>query len=730
MKKLLLLLLLVLATDLYATAPPLTIHCGPHAIDLTVHQPYFIVTEDPANTVVTYYESSADASMGTNAIAPPTAYFVMTSVVIYVRVQDVLTNAITFDEFQVILEPAMGLLLSQVGTPTNQIIASVINGASPFVYQWQVNGTPFQTAGGPIVPIPVGLPGVYTVMVTDANGCQAMSTITVMQNWINASNDELQVALAGPGNTTSTGSVLNNDYIGTAPAFPDQVQLSSNDLPAGFSLNTDGTVTVLPGTAAGAYTFTYTVCEILENSCATAMATVQVFSEGFLLRAFADTNENGLPDVGEPNFNLGQFHYDINDSGTLTDVSAPVGTYLINESNPANSYDLSFTVNSQYTAQYSVTTASYNNVSYVAGSGVTVYYFPVTALPYNDLEVGLYNFMAPPRPGFTFQNSLYYTNNGTQPMSGTLTFSHDSAVSLISVSQMGTAPTATGFTFDFTDLQPQETRSILVTMQVPTFPTVSLGQLLINSATITTPDGDIIPENNQSNLTQPILGSFDPNDKTESHGGKIVYANFTADDYLTYTIRFENTGTYAAENVKITDILDDQLDETSVRTLTSSHDYSLVREGKNLNWHFNGINLPPSVANTNIGHGYLSFQVKPKPGYAIGDIIPNTASIYFDFNPPIVTEPCLTEFVNALATQGFAFDNFRYSPNPVKRVLRLTNDSTIESITVSSVLGQTVLEKSIHSLDADIDFSALSPGVYLVKATANASTKTFKVVKE
>ena len=731
MKKLILLLLMALTTNLYATAPPLTIHCGPAAIDLTVHQPYFIVTEDPANTLVTYYNSSSDASLGINAISPPTGYFIMSSEIIYVRIQNLLTIAVTFDEFQIILEPQMGLILSQVGTPPNQIIASVINGAAPFVYQWQMNGMPVQTvSSGPIFPIPVTAPGVYAVVVTDANGCQAVSSIVVMQNWINASNDVLEVALAGPDNSTSTGSVLNNDYIGTAPAFPNQVQLASGNLPAGFLLNDDGTVTVLPGTAAGTYSFTYTVCEILENSCASAMATVHVFSEGFLLRAFVDSNSNGLPDPGEQNFGLGQFHYDINDSGNPTDVTAPVGTYLINESNPANSYDLSFTVNSQYAAQYSVTTANYSNVSYVSGSGVTVYYFPVTALPYADLAVGLYNFMTPPRPGFTYQNNLYYTNNGTQPMSGTLIFNHDSAVTMVGTSQSGTVATPTGFTFDFTDLQPQETRSILVTMQVPTIPTVSLGQLLVSSATITTPEGDIIPENNQTELIQPILGSFDPNDKTESHGGKIVYANFTADDYLTYTIRFENTGTYAAENVKVTDILDDQLDETSVRTLTASHDYALVREGKNLNWHFNGINLPPSVANTNIGHGYLSFQVKPKPGYAIGDVIPNIASIYFDFNPAIVTEPCVTEFVNALATTDFAFSQFQFSPNPVTHKLVVSNNATIENLTVTSMLGQKVLEKSINAMQSEIDFSQLSSGMYLVKVTSDKATKTVKIVKE
>jgi hypothetical protein len=103
------------------------------------------VTEDPANTLVTYYNSSSDASLGINAISPPTGYFIMSSEIIYVRIQNLLTNAVTFDEFQIILEPQMGLILSQVGTPPNQIIASVINGAAPFVYQWQMNGMPVQT---------------------------------------------------------------------------------------------------------------------------------------------------------------------------------------------------------------------------------------------------------------------------------------------------------------------------------------------------------------------------------------------------------------------------------------------------------------------------------------------------------------------------------------------------------------------------------------------------------
>jgi len=180
----------------------------------------------------------------------------------------------------------------------------------------------------------------------------------------------------------------------------------------------------------------------------------------------------------------------------------------------------------------------------------------------------------------------------------------------------------------------------------------------------------------------------------------------------------------------VVDVLDDKLDETTVRMVDASHSYTLDRVGKELTWMFDDIQLPPSVANTNIGHGYLVFKVKPKAGYALGDVIPNIANIYFDFNPPIVTDPCVTEFVLTLATQDFTFDNFRYSPNPVKNTLNVSNDTAIEKVTITSVLGQTVLEKTVNSLDAAIDLSNLPKGVYLVKASSLSASKTFKVIKE
>ena len=449
-------------------------------------------------------------------------------------------------------------------------------------------------------------------------------------------------------------------------------------------------------------------------------------SNGLLLKAFLDTNSDGIQNNGEPNFNQGSFNYAIN-GGTVTSVSSSSSSIILYESNPSNTYALSYTVPS---AQYACAT-TFNAITVPNGSGITTYNFPVTTLPFDDLAVYVTSFQAPPRPGFTYQNQITIHNQGNQTIpAGMLTFSNDPTVSIVSVAPAGSVSTPTGFTYNFTNLLANTSITLYVTMQVPTIPTVSLGQQLTHTASVSIPNGDINVTNNTSSITQTIVGSYDPNDKQESHGGQIQFDTFSANDYLTYTIRFENTGTANAINVRVEDVLDAQLDETSIRMVSASHDYVLERVGSNLTWKFSGIELPPSVPDTQIGHGYITFQIKPKTGFAIGDIIENTAEIYFDFNPAIVTNTHATEFVETLGSASFAFSNLNYFPNPVKNSLMISNDTLIESVAISSVLGQQMMSQKVNSLETEINMSVLSNGIYFVKVVSDGAEKTIKIIKE
>ena len=327
-----------------------------------------------------------------------------------------------------------------------------------------------------------------------------------------------------------------------------------------------------------------------------------------------------------------------------------------------------------------------------------------------------------PRPGFAYKNKIAYLNSFSYPVSGNLTFTNDSLVTITSVSQSGVVNNANGFSSSFF-LQPYEIRYIDVDMQVS--PTAIFGNALTNSASITIPANDVYIQNNTSSLTQTIVNSYDPNNKTETHGGKILISSFSPNDYLTYTINFENTGTANAINVQVTDNLNYRLDENSIIMVSSSHANILEKNGNYLTWKFNQIQLVPG------GKGFVTFKIKLKPGFtSVGTIIPNSVNIYFDSNPAITTSVCTTEFVAFLNMEDLTFNALHYLPNPVKNSLSISNSSNITQVEIYSVLGQNMLTQKCTGLQTEVNMSNLADGIYLVKVKAENKEKTFRIIKQ
>ncbi len=226
------------------------------------------------------------------------------------------------------------------------------------------------------------------------------------------------------------------------------------------------------------------------------------------------------------------------------------------------------------------------------------------------------------------------------------------------------------------------------------------------------------------------MNSWDPNDKMESHGDKIRINEFTSDDYLYYTVRFQNNGTASAIDVRIEDFLDAQLDEESVRMVSASHNYTMRRTDNHLVWEFRNIYLPSSVFNQLGSTGYVQFKVKANPGFQVGDIIPNNASIYFDSNPAVVTNTFNTKFLAALGNTRFDDSNLVLYPNPATDVVEVSLIGTVESI--SEIVVFDVLGKAIRRIDVDsndhirLDVSGLPKGVYLVEINTESNLKTIK----
>jgi hypothetical protein len=203
---------------------------------------------------------------------------------------------------------------------------------------------------------------------------------------------------------------------------------------------------------------------------------------------------------------------------------------------------------------------------------------------------------------------------------------------------------------------------------------------------------------------------------------------------LTYTINFENTGTANAINVKVVDVLDPKLDETTVKMIDASAPFSLDRIGSTLTWKFDGIDLPPSSSSSEtIGHGHITFQVKPKPGYLVGDVIPNFANIYFDFNPAIITNTNTTQFVQTLGLDEFENIDFMFSPNPASEsvLIELKNETDhIKQVNIIDITGrviQTTLFSSSLNFE-NINVNTLNTGTYFLEVTSDSNKRVIKKI--
>ncbi|MEP7264695.1 MAG: T9SS type A sorting domain-containing protein [Bacteroidota bacterium] len=145
--------------------------------------------------------------------------------------------------------------------------------------------------------------------------------------------------------------------------------------------------------------------------------------------------------------------------------------------------------------------------------------------------------------------------------------------------------------------------------------------------------GDNDSANNHLTQCFNVVNSYDPNDKEANP----EYIEDSNGEWLTYTIRFQNTGNAPARNIYILDTLSQFVDVSSFQLLNYSHEPLIQIMGSKIRFNFANINLPDSTSNEPGSHGYIQYKVKSKPGLAINTSIENIAFIYFDFNAPVVT---------------------------------------------------------------------------------------------
>lgn len=252
------------------------------------------------------------------------------------------------------------------------------------------------------------------------------------------------------------------------------------------------------------------------------------------------------------------------------------------------------------------------------------------------------------RPGFDITYHINYSNVGTDTLQNKpVKFIKDSRQVFLSAIPSPSAINGDTLTWNIGLLDPRQSGNIAVKLQNSPPPIINIGDTLKVTATIDN-TGDLTPLNNMAYVRISATGSYDPNDKNESLGGTMLFSQVATQE-LTYTIRFQNTGNDTAFTIVIRDTLDTKLDYSSIEMVSASHNYVLnIKDGNKLTWTFDKILLVDSVHNEPASHGYITYRIKPKPALAVGEIIKNSASIYFDFNPPIKTNVHETEIKQAI----------------------------------------------------------------------------------
>ncbi|MFP4846511.1 T9SS type A sorting domain-containing protein [Winogradskyella sp. PE311] len=573
---------------------------------------------------------------------------------------------------------------------------------------------------------------VYLLLVTNFSGNPG--TISIEQTNLNEE---------GSGSLTAQLEVDLGPDLNICEAVQDVVALNGESAFAdsyewyfnGILFNSGEDEGVVNVTESGVYTLiAYNEnCDVLAQDDIT-VSFLDCASIGIInVSAYFDDNDSMTLDPGENYFTNGFFTYEKNNDGVINTIHSSTGNFTIASDDELNTYDINYYFYEDYEDCFDVSLVSFENVNALFGENVEVEFPIVNQGTCEDIGLSLVNQQAP-RPGFDHLNYLIIENFGLTTVTGTVNYELDDDLIINAISS-GTnytiAINASGFTTEFFDLEPGG--SIIISISLLTPSTVGLGELVTNIATYATAENDIVIDNNIASITEEVIGAFDPNDKMEAHGPEIVYDDFiTTDEYLYYTIRFQNVGTAEAINVRIEDMLDNQLDETTFQMLRSSHDYVVMRTVNSLEWTFNNINLPAEQDDAEGSNGFVHFKIKPKFGYSLGDVIPNTASIYFDFNAPIITNTFTTTFVQTLSVGSFDNIKFNMYPNPAKdNVTIILNNSLTEDLNliIYDIQGKQIgVTKPIKTTSTVLDVSELSTGLYFVKLSDASNTIIEKLI--
>lgn len=594
--------------------------------------------------------------------------------------------------FTITEPPALAINVTSQPDSCNQCVGSVIASAAGGVmpFQYSINDGSYQAS-----PIFNGIcEGNDTVTVQDANGC----TTQTLSNVANINTGGGSTV----GTVTSTPAYCNNGSLNitiTSGVSPFEIEWITGDSLSMINNLGPGTYTVNVTDGDGCQSqFSGTVADSSNGQCSTISG--HVYSD-------MDNNcmNNSEPVIAGRVVSIepGSYHSITNENGDYA-LNVPFGNYSVSYGNHGTNCANSFNVTT------TGSTPIVSNIDFADSVVLDVESF---------LNLGLV------RPVIPNTQYLYTMNASPLNSTGDIYYVPDPSYTVLQTipphdSQNGDTLFWTGTTINAT-----ETDQIMI--QGNTNQPLGSGLTFCSGYYPSVQESNVANNHNCDTIT--VIGSFDPNDKQVWPQGDIELT----DEVLTYKIRFQNTGTDTAFNIFILDTLSQHLDPASFEFIAASHNCTPEFVDNNvLKFSFPNIMLVDSNTNEPLSHGHVIFRINQNSSNQVGDVIENTAGIYFDYNAPVITNTTVSPIVEPQISFIHEKENLALSvyPNPTKDQFTLQMErSTSGNIQITDVQGRTVFAKEINDKNIMIvNTRNWTQGVYLIQLRSEDHTYTEKVI--
>lgn len=332
------------------------------------------------------------------------------------------------------------------------------------------------------------------------------------------------------------------------------------------------------------------------------------------------------------------------------------------------------------------------------------------------------------RPGFEAYVHAVVRNVGTETAAATITFELDADRSWVDATIAPTNLAGNTATWNVS-LAPGEQWSVRVTAYTDV--SVAAGMEITDIVTVAIAQADQTPANNTYAAQGVIVSSYDPNDKlvTPTSMSMQQLAN---EEELTYTVRFQNTGTASALRVVIVDTLSEHVRWDTFRFVSSSHACSWHALNGVVHFTFDPIDLPDSTTNGPASQGFVKFRIRPALDLLPGETVLNQAAIFFDLNAPVITPPAVFTVQTVLAMAEQAEGGLLLFPDPVTDMLSIACPGMAPnaSIEVLDGSGRAVRTGLLRGPLAELDVQGLVQGIYALRVRDNGRLHVARFVKQ